>query len=224
MHFGGLMERKKMKKCLANPTFCHSYGYDADIVNFWNPASTNRLGNHAENLVGDLLGKRERTDTENRKMIFVAHSLGGLVTEYALDHSRNAVEKELHQIERCTIGIAFLGVPHHGAELASWASYGAKLAGVLKRTNQDILRVLNPGSETLRDVENRFHKLLRLRKDEAAEIAISCFAEELPVTGVGEVHTRFVFLKVVSDSARLCRLVLQKCSGIIVIRFTRIIW
>jgi hypothetical protein len=40
-----------------------AFGYDADIVNFWNPASKNRIGNHAENLVGALAGEREITDT-----------------------------------------------------------------------------------------------------------------------------------------------------------------
>lgn len=33
-----------------------SFGYDADIVNFWNPASNSRLSNH---MVGDLVRKRE---------------------------------------------------------------------------------------------------------------------------------------------------------------------
>lgn len=86
-----------------------SFGYDADVVNFWNPASNSRLSSHAENLVGDLVRERERTDTEDRKILFVAHSLGGLVAEYALSHSRHAAEKHLHQIERCTAGMVFLG-------------------------------------------------------------------------------------------------------------------
>lgn len=51
-----------------------SFGYDADIVNFWNPASNSRLSNHAENMVGDLVRKRERTNTETRQILFVAHS------------------------------------------------------------------------------------------------------------------------------------------------------
>ena len=39
------------------------FGYDADVVNFWNPASQNRISNHAENLLGALVRYRERTDT-----------------------------------------------------------------------------------------------------------------------------------------------------------------
>ncbi len=38
-----------------------SFGYDADVVNIWTrgPASSSRLSNHAENLVGKLVRKRE---------------------------------------------------------------------------------------------------------------------------------------------------------------------
>lgn len=164
-----------------------SYGYDADIVKFWNPASNSRLSNHAENMVGDLVRYRERTNTEPRKILFVAHSLGGLVTEYALSFSRKTVEEHLHQLESCTAGIVFLGVPHCGADLASWASFGTQMVNILKRANEDIVRVLKPGSEILRMVENDFHNILRQRKAEGSEISVTCFYEELRVTGVGEV-------------------------------------
>lgn len=40
-----------------------AFGYDADVVNFWNPTSQNRTGNHAENMLGDLSGLREETDS-----------------------------------------------------------------------------------------------------------------------------------------------------------------
>lgn len=133
-----------------------SFGYDADIVNFWNPVSNSRLSNHAESLVGDLVRMRERTNTETRKILFVAHSLGGLVIEYALSHSRNTAEKFLHQVERRTAGIIFLGVPHYGADLVSWAKFGTRMVGVLKQANKDIVGVLDPGSEMLREVQRAF--------------------------------------------------------------------
>lgn len=164
-----------------------SFGYDADIVNIWNPASNSRLSNHGENMVGDLVRKRERTNTETRKILFVAHSLGGLVTEHALSHSRNTAENFLHQIERWTAGIIFLGVPHCGSELASWASFGTRIVSLLRRANSDMVGVLEPGSEMLREVEKGFHYILRLRSDAGSEIPITCFYEELPVVGVGEV-------------------------------------
>jgi len=58
-----------------------TFGYDADIVHFWSMASQNRIGHHAQTLINVLSQTRERTETEERPIIFVAHSLGGLVVE-----------------------------------------------------------------------------------------------------------------------------------------------
>ncbi|KAL8722147.1 MAG: hypothetical protein Q9181_007550 [Wetmoreana brouardii] len=164
-----------------------SFGYDADVFNIWSrgPASKSRLSNHAESLVGKLVRERERSDTEDRKIIFVAHSLGGLVTEQALTHSKNSAEKHLNQIERSTIGIVFLGVPHCGSDLEAWATVGRRMVSLLVQTNKDIVNILNPDSEMLHMVENSFHTIIRQRKDNPIEI--TCFYEELPVKGVGEI-------------------------------------
>ena len=164
-----------------------SFGYDADIVNLWNPKSHSPLTGHAEDMVGALVRKRERTNTEDRKILFVGHSLGGLVIEHALSHSRKSVEKFLRKIEHFTVGIVFLGVPHCGADLGAWESFGTQLANIAKRPNQDLLGVLKPGSEMLHLVENDFHKVLRLRKDEESEISITCFYEELDLRPIGQV-------------------------------------
>ena len=170
-----------------------SYGYDADIFKMWGgPASNSRLSNHAEGLVGKLVRLRERTNTETRKIAFVAHSLGGLVTEQALVHSKNSAEEHLKQIERFTTGIVFLGVPHCGSDLEAWASIGSRMASLVVQTNKDIVKVLNPNSEMLHIVENSFHSIVRQRRmDDPVEI--TCFFEELGVKGIGEVMTYDLF-------------------------------
>ena len=118
---------------------------------------------------------------EDRKIVFVAHSLGGLVTQDCLNLSRSNAEKHLQQISCCTIGIVFLGTPHHGADTAAWAKFGATIANTIKHVNTDIVSVLKPGSEMLARVQDGFHNLLRLRRDENSEIAVTCFFEELPL-------------------------------------------
>jgi hypothetical protein len=40
-----------------------AFGYDADVASYWGGASENRIAEHAENLVGQLTGHREETDT-----------------------------------------------------------------------------------------------------------------------------------------------------------------
>ncbi|SLM34046.1 Ankyrin repeat-containing domain, partial [Lasallia pustulata] len=164
-----------------------SFGYDADVVNFWNPTSQNRIGNHALNMLGGLTRLREKSDTENRKVIFVTHSLGGLVTQDCLCSSRSHPEKHLQQISSCTIGIVFLGTLHHGADLAAWAKFVSTIAKTIKHVNSDIVSVLKPGSEMLAKVQDGFHGLLRLRRNEESEIAVTCFFEELPLPLVGKV-------------------------------------
>ena len=126
-----------------------TFGYDANVVALWNPVSQIRIGNHAENLLGSLVRLRERTNTEAIKIIFVAHSLGGLVVESALGVSRESTEPHLQQLEACTAGICVLGTPHLGFDLAQWGRLGALLAATFRRANTDIIKVLSPGSEML---------------------------------------------------------------------------
>jgi len=109
------------------------------------------------------------------------------VTQSALCLSKNSAESHIQQIGHCTIAIAFLGTPHHGADLAAWAKFGTNIAQIVKRTNTDIVSILRSGSEMLANIQNGFHNILRTRKGEGTEIAITCFYEELPLPMVGEV-------------------------------------
>ncbi|PVI04977.1 putative SesB-related regulatory protein [Periconia macrospinosa] len=160
-----------------------SFGYDADVVRWFSAASVNRVGNHAEALLGALARQRERTDSDDRKIIFVMHSLGGLVVQNALALSRSSREAHLQKIEANTVGLAFLGTPNFGSNLASWANYGTHLLNMVKRTNKDIVNVLEPDSEVLAIIQKRFHELLFMRQSQP--IKISCFHEELPQGALG---------------------------------------
>ena len=75
-----------------------TFGYDADIIHIWKQKSTARLGNHAEALVGDLARQRIDTDSNDRPILFIVHSLGGLVTENALCYSRNHSAEHLQKV------------------------------------------------------------------------------------------------------------------------------
>lgn len=164
-----------------------SFNYNADIMNIWNSASNSQLSNHAENMVDSLVQKWEKMSTESRKVLFVAHNLSELFTEHALSYSRNTAEKHLHQIKHCMIRIVFLEVSHCESDLASWANFETWMVDLFKRANSNIIEVLRPGSEMLRMMKNGFHNILKLRKNKESEISITCFFEELNVTGVEEV-------------------------------------
>lgn len=106
----------------------------------------------------------------------------------ALLSSRNSAEAHLRQIIECTTGIAFLGTPHCGSDLANWAKIFGSVANMIKKTNTSLLETLRPESEVLARIQKDFHTMLRSRRDEGKpQLKISCFYEELPVRGVGEV-------------------------------------
>ncbi|KAL3486348.1 hypothetical protein BJX62DRAFT_228795 [Aspergillus germanicus] len=135
------------------------FGYNADIIHFLSMASQNRIGNHAQNFINLLSQVQEKSETMDRPIIFVAHSLGGLM---ALLSSKNSAEAHLQKILECTAGITFLGTPHCGADLANWA----RVFGRVKD----------------------FHTMLRSWQCEGKEWPkITCFYKELRIHGIGEI-------------------------------------
>lgn len=168
-----------------------TFGYDADVVHFWSMASQNRVGNHASNLVNALVQLRERTETQTRPLIFVVHSLGGLVFEDAFLASKNSAEEHIQGLLDQIVGVCFLGTPHCGSNLANWASICGKMVNMVKVTNSSLLNLLKPESEVLARIQQEFHSTLRARSIRREPLMmITCFFEELPVRGVGEVSPR----------------------------------
>ncbi|KAK4450166.1 Alpha/Beta hydrolase protein [Podospora aff. communis PSN243] len=165
-----------------------TFGYDADIAHFFATASQNCIRNHAINLANAVAQLRERTETEDRPIIFVTHSLGGLVFEDAMLASRNSPEAHLQKVYDSTAGVCFLGTPHCGSTLANWGTVFGQIANTVKKINTDLLRVLEPESEVLARIQGDFHAMLRSRSDQGRPpLSITCFFEELPVKGVGEI-------------------------------------
>lgn len=121
-----------------------------------------------------------------RPILFVCHSLGGLVCQDALLASRASPERHLQQILNCTRGILFLGTPHSGTDLAVVGQRLSRLAGMVSGTNIRLLEVLRRDSEVLARIQDDFHSLLRLLGN---EIRITCVYEEVPIQGIGEVST-----------------------------------
>jgi triacylglycerol esterase/lipase EstA (alpha/beta hydrolase family) len=95
-----------------------TFGYDAYVVR-GSVASSNRLSDHASSLLNKLTSNRESCDATSRPLVFVAHSLGGLVCKKAFLLSQNSAEDHLRDIFDSVRGIVFLGTPHKGAWLAN---------------------------------------------------------------------------------------------------------
>lgn len=157
-----------------------TFGYDVDVVNFWKHAAQDGISGYANDLLGSLAGCREGI-SDSRRIIFVVHSLGGLVTQRALNISRESRFPHLRHIETYTIGICFLGTPHRGADLATWGAILTDIASVAKPANRKVVKLLERGSEMLAEIQDSFHNVLEKRKEERAKIEIVCFYELLPV-------------------------------------------
>ena len=55
------------------------WGYDADVMNFFERTSQSNIVSHAVTLLGDLVLERETPAEKERRIIFAGHNLGGLV-------------------------------------------------------------------------------------------------------------------------------------------------
>jgi hypothetical protein len=91
-----------------------TYGYDTAVV-----ASHSNQGVHelAHTLLDGLVTFRQRTQTQQRPLLFVCHSLGGVVLKEALVMSSKVTDvkqKKLLEVMTVTYGLIFMGVPNLG--------------------------------------------------------------------------------------------------------------
>lgn len=159
-----------------------TYGYDAYTVRK-SVASLNRLIDHATNLLHDLTTDRASCNASSRPLIFVAHSLGGLVCKEAILLSRNNPEPHLRCIFDRTEGIIFMGTPHEGSWMAAWAKIPASALGLAMSVNTSLLKILDTDDQFLESVQVRFLAMIREQREAGRHFGITCFFEELPLVG-----------------------------------------
>ena len=166
-----------------------TYGYDAYVVRK-SVASSNQLIDHATNLLNDLTTERACSNASSRPLIFVTHSLGGLVCKKAILLSRNNPEAHLRDIFACTNGIVFMGTPHKGAWMAGWAKIQAEALGLVKSTNKSLLKILETDDQLLEAIQVDFWSMIRELRESGRRIEVTCFFEELPLPVVGKVVSK----------------------------------
>ncbi|KAI1412286.1 hypothetical protein F5Y13DRAFT_199892 [Hypoxylon sp. FL1857] len=161
-----------------------TYGYDAYVVKKA-VAATSGLTNHAVNFLGDLVRDRRKANAKGRPLIFVAHSLGGLVCKEAILLSRDHPEEHLRDVFDSFKGIVFMGTPHEGSWMARWAKIPAKALGLVKSTNRNLLDILRADNELLKSSQMRFWSMLRGLRESGRKVEATCFYEELGMPVVG---------------------------------------
>lgn len=133
-----------------------TYGYDSHVSHYFTGAADqSSIDQHGRSLLNALLAVR--TDCTSRPLVFVAHSLGGLVVEEALIESRKQGKYEdSKNLCRSCVAVMFFGTPHRGSPDASWAQMLSNVARVLQ---------FDTNCAILQDLSSRTSKLESLRRD-----------------------------------------------------------
>ncbi|RMD42293.1 hypothetical protein DV735_g2857, partial [Chaetothyriales sp. CBS 134920] len=125
-----------------------TYGYDATVAAFTD--GTIQLKKAAE-----------------RPIIFICHSLGGLVVKRALIYSRASRHQnlELHRsVYVATYGIIFLGTPHTGSDLAKWGLLLERISSAMMPkklfdSSSQLVKALKTQNETLQNINRLFTEI-----------------------------------------------------------------
>lgn len=147
-----------------------TFGYNANVTSLLGSTSSDGILQHAQTLVAQLESERSLTEgAAERPIIFICHSLGGIIVKRALAYSASRTSKgveHLHSIFVSTFAVLFLGTPHAGSSKARMASIGRRMLDALAPskiwdTNGQLLEALQEGSETLQNVTDQFVPLMK---------------------------------------------------------------
>lgn len=157
-----------------------TYGYDSHVSHFCKDAVNQvTISQHGRTLLERLID--ERQDCLERPLIFVAHSLGGLLVKDAIIESRKHSPQTVARMvfQRCH-AIMFFGTPHLGSGLADWGvllSNIVEALGVGFSTYKGVLRQLAPDSEKLESLTREFNEILNAPIPVDQRIKIYSFQE-----------------------------------------------
>ncbi|KAK6074292.1 hypothetical protein SCUP234_08342 [Seiridium cupressi] len=97
-----------------------TYSYEPDLFKSQAHVRT-VLYSRAHDLIHKIAALREGDNTSNRPLVFVAHSLGGLIVKRALIYSTESPDSNIRRVEVLTGGIAFFGTPDDDIKPSSLA-------------------------------------------------------------------------------------------------------
>ncbi|KAH6624184.1 Alpha/Beta hydrolase protein [Chaetomium sp. MPI-SDFR-AT-0129] len=129
-----------------------SFSYDSAIYN----RADQSVRATAGKLVQLLRDIREEYEDQNRPIVFIGHSLGGIIIKQALKHAKDR-RHLFPDIHTNTTGLIFFATPHRGADAARWAAIVMDIASsVSLRPSPGFLKALQTDSETLLSVSEDF--------------------------------------------------------------------
>ncbi|KAI1820100.1 hypothetical protein F4861DRAFT_89113 [Xylaria intraflava] len=142
------------------------YGYNADVYSkkHGSSPSDNFIFMHAQTLITSLTHYRKDELTFSNPIIWVCHSLGGILVKRALLYSndlRASQHEDYRSIYASTYGIVFLGTPHTGSDIATWGTVLQAMSDAVVprsffQSESVLLKTLKRDNETLQNINVHF--------------------------------------------------------------------
>ncbi|KAI0441679.1 hypothetical protein F4803DRAFT_551929 [Xylaria telfairii] len=138
-----------------------TYGYDSHVTHwFKGPAMKLDIDQYGESFLNAM--EASRRSNPHRPLIFIVHSLGGLILKDTLRRARSSSEERFKHVYKSTRALLFFGTPHRGGsytELALTARKIVAMAGF--DSNKKILRSLSFDATHTRVLREEFAEVLR---------------------------------------------------------------
>ncbi|CZR69344.1 uncharacterized protein PAC_19244 [Phialocephala subalpina] len=160
-----------------------TYGYDSHVSHYFKgPANKLNLSQLGEGLLNRVVGERRRSKASGRAIVFVAHSLGGLLVKEALVESKkHGPDSPKIDVYKSTQGVVFFGTPHKGSNDAKWGLLLRSIASAAFDTNDKIIRTLEPDSELLDKLARDFQDIADEGKLKVCSLLESAGKTGLPI-------------------------------------------
>jgi hypothetical protein len=131
-----------------------TFGYDSSVKSSKSVAD---VGTFANELLEGLLSRRQSSIEQMRPIIFVCHSLGGIVAKKAIIKAHEG--ERFENLSSSVRGIMFFGTPHRGSSVATWSTLLANTMSAARlgtATNKVLSRDLQTQSEVLQQISKSF--------------------------------------------------------------------
>jgi pimeloyl-ACP methyl ester carboxylesterase len=162
-----------------------TFGYEAAVIDLNDEVTQTTMETHAVDLCDRLTGLRLGTPSSERPIVFVAHSLGGLVCAQAIVKGGEGVQSDNSSITAaCCTGIVFLGTPFYGSAPAKYLDVLRKVVEVFCSTNTKKIHDLKETSEKLGLLVESFASRLHQRLAAGEGVEVQFFYETLKTHGV----------------------------------------
>lgn len=164
-----------------------TYGYDSHPSHFYfGRINQMNISQHSQQLLQSI--SDARAECRSRPIIFVAHSLGGILVKDAVVLSgKYEYQPALKDLSLSCSAIIFFGTPHQGANAAAYGEMVGSIVGALPlfpSVYKEVLHGLKPDSEKLSNVTTDFNDLLNRDVPADSKIQIYSFREGKPLTNL----------------------------------------